>query len=399
MLSQLLTYGKFGNLFCGIEHTVIDGKETLNALILRKKKGELLIESTFECGEIAKLNNQLQKRQHLFLIINNEQVLFKVLKGVNDTSQKAIALAFPNLKIEDFYYEICVSSDITFIAICRKDYIDSLLQEYNALGLNIIDFSLGNLIGSQLSSYINKSIINSSNASLTFLENSISNIEKLENNSLTNYTINGLELTNKQVLPLAGIIAYYTHQETTTSNFKHLSNNLSDNFKHKRIFELGLKFGLSIVFVLLLVSFLFFSHYSTEINSLNNELELNKTYKNSFAKLADEVEKKERLVTNFSLASSRSSWYLNQIGEALPHSIMLSEIQFQPLESSIKKEKQIIIQEKTIIIKGKSNNSADFSNWVNTLEQQNWIEKVMIQEYGTGKKTATGFELQIELNK
>ncbi|MCF6347030.1 MAG: hypothetical protein L3J20_01860 [Flavobacteriaceae bacterium] len=409
MLSQLLTYGKFGHLFCGIEHTIIDGKENLNVLILRKKKGELLIENTFECDKIVKLNDQLQKGQHLFLIINDEQVLFKVLKGVNDSTQKVIALAFPNLKIEDFYYEICASSDITFIAICRKEYIDSILKEYNALGLNVINFSLGNLIGSQLSSYVNNSAINSSNARLAFLENSISNIEKLENNSLTKYTINGLKLTNKLVLPLAGIIAYYTNQETTVSNFKRLNNELSDNFKYKRVFDLGLKVGLSIVFVLLLVSFLFFSYYATEINSLNNEVELNKTNKNSFVKLADEVEKKERLVTNFSLSSSRSSWYLDQIAEALPHAIILSEIQFQPLEKSInpdpdsyrdyREEKQIVIQEYIIIIKGKSNSSNDFSSWINKLEQQNWIKKVMIQEYGTGKKTATAFELKIELNK
>jgi len=397
MLSQLLTYIKFGNLFCGIEHTTVDGKEALNTLILRKKKGELLIENTFECEKISKLTHQLQKGQHLFLIINNEQVLFKVLKGVSDTTQKAIAIAFPNLIVEDFYYEICATSDTTFIAICRKEYIDNILKEYNVLGLNVIHFSLGNLIGSQLSSYTDNNVVNSSNARLSFLENSLSNIEKLENNSLTNCTINGLELTNKQVLPFAGIIAYYTHHETTASNFKYLNTDLSENFKHKRIFDVGLKFGLSLVFVLLLMSFLFFSHYATEINGLNNEVELNKAYKNSFVKLADEVEKKERLVTNFSLTSSKSSWYLDQIGEALPHSIMLSEIQFQPLEKGVKKEKQIVIQEDTIIIKGKSNNSSDFSNWINALEQQSWIKKVMIIAYGTGKKTATIFELKIQL--
>jgi len=399
MLSQLLTYSKFGNLFCGIEHTTIDGNENLNTLILKKKKGELLIENTFECDKISKLTHQLQKGQHLFLIINNEQVLFKVLKRVSDTTQKAIAIAFPNLKIEDFYYEIYASNDSTFIAICRKEYIDNILKEYNILGLNVIHFSLGNLIGSQLSSYANNSDVNSSNARLSFLENSLSNIKKLENNSLANCTINGLELTNKQVLPFAGIITYFMHQETAASNFKQLSNKLSDNFKHKRIFHIGLKFGLSIVFVLLLMSFLFFSYYATEINSLSNELELNKTYKNSFVKLADEVEKKERLVTNFSLTTSKSSWYLDQIGEALPHSIMLSEIQFQPLEKSIKKEEQIVIQEDNIIIKGKSSNSNDFSNWINALEQHNWVEKVIIQAYGTGKKTATAFDLQIELSK
>ncbi len=403
MVSALLTLGKFGNLFCGVEHTFTNGQEKLNVLLLRKKKDEFLIENTVECDKITKLHTQLQKGQHLFLIINNEKVLFKVEKGVYDTPEKAIAIAFPNLKAEDFYYEILQTDTHTFTAISRKDYINDILEQYNTNHLNVIGFSLGNLISSQLIAYIKDSSVSSSNASILFAENSIDAIERSENISPSNHTINDLNLSNKYVLSLAGIIAYFTNQHTNTTNYIAVNNGLLKTFKQKRIFNGGLKIGLSSVFVLLLVSFLFFSHYSSKINRLNNKLELNKTYKNSFIKLADQVDKKERLVMNFSLTSSKASWYLDQIGEALPHSIILSEIQFQPLEKGINhtssfqgyEEKQLIFQENRLFIIGKSTNTTNFSNWIGNLEQQDWIEKVMIQEYGSGKKTSIGFTLQI----
>lgn len=398
MLFKILTYSKYGNLYCGVEHSYLNGQEKLNVLLLKKKNGEFFVEKTFESDTIIQLKGQLKKQQHLFLIINTNQVLSKILEGAYEP-QKTLGKAFPNLNIEDFYYEIHATSENTFISICRKNYIDNILQEYNANHLNVIGFSLGNLIGSQLKSYLNNRSINSTNASISFGNNGISGIKKSENIVVSNITINDLEVTNVQVLPLAGIIAYYTNQKTNTSNFNQLCSVLSDNFKHIRIFGIGLKFGLSLTFTLLLISFLFFSHFSSKINNMKSELELNKAEKKSMVRLANDVSKKERLVTDFSMTSSKSSWYLDQIGGSIPTSIILSELQYQPLEKNIKKDNEILLKENKIIIKGSANNTTDFSQWIKALEQQDWIDKVTIQQYGIGKKVNTEFELLIIIDK
>lgn len=398
MLPQLVSYGKFGNLFCGVEHTFINGQEKLNILILKKKKSEFLIEDSLESNTVTELSNQLQKEQHLFLIINNEKVLFKSLDGVYNT-QKAIAQAFPNLKVEDFYYEVYTNQNNTFIAICRKDYINNLIKEYHSHKLNVVDFSLGNLAVSQLTNFINEPTVETSNGTVSFANQKIKNIILSATDSSTPYTINGIEITKNTLLPLAGIITYYSNQKQSVSNFDTISNKLISNFKQKRIFDLGLKAGLATVFVLLLISFLFFSSYTSNINQLNAELELNKAHKKTLLKLSDDAHKKEQLVTSFSLTSSKSSWFLDQLGSTIPTPILLSEIQYQPLVKNIKKEEGIKIQEQIIIIKGKSSISNVFSNWIKELEQKDWIEKVIILDYGTGKKTITEFELQIEIKK
>ena len=396
MLSKVITYGKFGNLYCGVEHTFIDGQGKLNALLLKKKKDEFLIENTFECDHVNNLKKLLNKEQHLFLIINTDQVLSKILRGVFDT-QKAIAQAFPNLNIEDFYYEVYSANENTFIAICRKDYINNILLEYDTNHLNVIGFSLGNLAISQLVNLIDKSSIETSNSTVTFVDKIISDIQPTSGTTTTSYNINGLKITKNYTLPLAGIISYYTLYVSTASNFKDHIGKLYNDFFNKRVFDIGLKAGLTTVFVLLLVSFLFFSSYTSNINIITSELELNKTYKNSLLKLSQEVNKKERWVNDFSLVSSKASWYMDQIASSIPNSILLSEIQFQPLVKNIKKEEEILFKKNEIITRGRSSYNNEFTNWVNQLEQQDWIEKVMIQEYGSGKTTITEFELIIEI--
>ena len=396
MLNKLLTYTKFGALFCGVEHTSINDKEQLSTLLLNKKKDAFFVEMSFESDTVSDLKEYVPKNQHLFLIVNTDQVLSKTLNGVY-SEQKAITEAFPNLNSSDFYYEVYATHTKTFVAIGRKDYINNLLELYKAEEFNCIGFSLGNLTITQLKSIVDVDFLETSNSSITFVENELETIKPLTNSSEKEYTLNGLDLTNFDVLPLSGIISYYTQQNFTESNFTEVNTKLHGDFKQERIFKTGLVIGLTFIFISLLVSFLFLSHYSAKMNTISSELELNKTYKNSLLQLTDEVNKKERLVTDFSLSSSKASWYLDHLGNALPSSITLTDLQFQPLQKSIKKDKSILIEENMILVKGTSTNNEDFSNWMNLLEKLDWVEKSTIREYGTDKKLATEFELELKL--
>ena len=142
-----------------------------------------------------------------------------------------------------------------------------------------------------------------------------------------------------------------------------------------------------------------FANYYEKTAMLTTELELHKTYKKSIISLDQEVSKKERMVNDLTLESSRVSWYLDQIVGYLPNSILLTELQYQPPINNIKEDQEILIQEHQISIKGTTNNSSDFSNFINTLNQINWIEKVTILEYGDPKNTMTQFNLLISLKK
>jgi len=264
VISKALTYGKFGKLFCSIEHTTIDGQEKLNGLLLKKTADEFLIENSFESNAITNLSEQLDKGQHLFLVINNAQVLSKILTG-NLDPEKSLAKAYPNLNAQDFYYETYKTPETTFIAICRKDVVDTIINTYTQSDYAIIGFSLGNLIVSQLNSLHTETVLQTSTSTIEYQSHQITAINSHQTNKLVDYNINGLKITNRTVLPLAGIISYYTQQSTTKTNFTEISEQLTTNFNQKRIFDVGLKSVLGTIFALLLLSFLFFTNYASKI--------------------------------------------------------------------------------------------------------------------------------------
>jgi len=391
---QNFTYGK---ILCAVEHVSVNDQEQIHGLLLSKKKKELVIDSCFEAVTLAEIDEHIPSKQHLFLVVNTNKVLFKKLNEVLEPLQ-AVQRAFPNLKLDDFYYETYITIHKTFVAICRKEDVHTLLDSYKEKHFSVVGFSLGNLSISSLENFVNMKEINTSNAAVLFEDQKVSGIT-LNHSEKQNFNINGLELTTKAVLPLAGILTYYTNQSKTTSNFKELIQELHLKFKQQHIFNLGLKISLATIFVLLLFSFLLLTNYTSKIEDLTTTLTINKTQKASLLKLTKEVQKKEKLIQDFSLASSKASWYLDQIGESVPPAINLSEIQWQPLSKSIKDDKIIETEQQNLVIKGATNSGDDFSQWLSLLEQLDWVDKVAINAYGSGKKTNTSFELEITFKR
>ncbi len=388
-----------GKLYCAVEYISVQQKPQINFLFLKKRKSEFVIDKKGFCIEINDLFKFFKKIQHLFLIINNEQVLTKSVVGKLD-ALKAVQTAFPNLNSNDFYYETYQNETDTFISICRKDYVDSIIKQYEDANLNIIDFSLGNLIGTQLLPFVDEKELYTSNAFLSINNNELIDIKSTEAEFQKDYTINDLEINNNYVLGLAGILSYYTNQTFTQRSFIEKTAELKNKFTQIKTFDLGLKIGLAFIFTLLLVNFIIFTNYRDKINVLKSEIEVNENYKNNLLSLKEVVEKKKKIVDEITASeSSKVSLYLDKIGASIPSKILLNEMNYQPLLKNVKNGKEILYQAQQIIIKGKSFDGIAFSKWISFLEQKNWIDVVTLVKYGTGKKTITEFQLKITLSE
>lgn len=388
-----------GKLFCAIEHTNVQQKPQINFLLLKKQKREFVVEKKGICLEFNELFKFLKKKQHLFLIVNNEQVLTKSINGKLE-SQKAVHTAFPNLNSSEFYYESYSNESNTFVSICRRSYVDEMIEKYERASLNIIGFSLGNLIGTQLLSFIDDVELHTSNAILSIKNKVLIDIRKTEEGFQKIYTINDLEVNNNSVLGLGGILSYYTGQTITQKSFVDKASELQNKFTQIRTFDLGLKVGLGFIFILLLFNFLIFSNFRDKINIINSEIEINESYKVNLLSLKEEVVKKKKIVDEItSSETSKVSLFLDKIGASIPNTILLTHLNYQPLTKNIKKEKEIQYQQQQILIKGKSTNGTVFSKWAASLEQEKWIKSITLMNYGTGKKTITEFQLKITLSK
>ena len=399
MLIRFWTYLQYGNRFCGIEHTTRNGEDIIYGSILKKSGKELNTELTFEVKTIDDLSKKLNRHQHLVLAINNDKVLSKAIENEQDDVLKLVYKAFPNINLDDFYFEILSQKNRHFITLCRKDYVNSLIEAYSKLKLSIIDISLGNNLIGNISSFLSDERICSSNSVIKIENSQVTQIKK-DNVTIKDYDINGLTISNLHLLSFSGALQTVLKSSSTKSNFFAEKEHLITNYKQTRFFNLSLKLGGLFILVLLLINFFVFNYYFNKVNDLKQISEINQSTKSKIAKLINTVSKKQKMVDDLLRSeTSKSSFYCDIIIHSLPSTILLSEFNYQPLLKRIKPEKNIELKENSIIILGSSNNSEDFSNWIGLLEKKKWINKIDIIEYGVSSPNTSDFKINIIFEK
>ena len=94
---------------------------------------------------------------------------------------------------------------------------------------------------------------------------------------------------------------------------------------------------------------------------------------------------------------SKSAFYVNAIVQGMPESIVLSEINYQPLEKRIRDNKPIVLEEGIIRVSGVSGDSELLPKWVQHLHAMHWVEDVAIVNYGLATRGKSEFGIEIKV--
>jgi hypothetical protein len=120
--------------------------------------------------------------------------------------------------------------------------------------------------------------------------------------------------------------------------------------------------------------------------------------KNKVVTMNEKVVKTQKMVEDVLKGSaSKSSFYVDTIINDLPSSILLAELNYQPLRKKIKEDKAIQNIINTIIISGDVNNSMSFSQWITKLENMPWVTTVEILNFDDISKTTSSFSINISI--
>lgn len=398
MLNKIWTYLIYNNLYIGIEHTSIEQDEAIYACIVKQSSKELNLIHTFKKRTVKEICNKLPKNHHATLVINNNKVLFKSIESNYKDPLKLVNHAFPNININDFYFEILTqSNNINFIALCRKDDVNRLILEYEKQNISIIAISLGNCALNSVSNFFKDDVIYTSNCNIQFKDKQIIAINK-GNTFLKTYNINGLTLLNTHLLSFSAALKIILNNNTNTNNFLDYTKKLLLKYKEKRFFIQFLKASIVFILVTLLINFLIFNYYFNKNSSLEQVSKINQSAKNNIVKLNKIVSEKDKMISDLLKSkSSKSSFYVDRIIKKLPKSILLSDIKYQPLLKSIKQLKKIEINKNVIEVYGTTANNEIFSSWLNQLEKSSWIHKIDIINFGVSSSTLSHFEIKIIL--
>ena len=248
-----------------------------------------------------------------------------------------------------------------------------------------------------LVAYLNLDTLYTSNSNISITNNFLSNIERSFNKR--NYTINDLSVTNNDIVPLSGILQGYFQKGNSTSNFSNKNTELNKAFLNTRFFKLGLLTGLGSLFLILLVNFIFFSSYNSKINQLNTDLSIHEAKKLQVSTLRNRVIAKEKLVDDLNnVLQSEISRFIDEIAASVPENTLLNKLSYQPIETSIRKDKEIRFSKGIIKVSGITKEDANFSSWTEVLAKKDWIEEIIINDFSSTKKGKSNFEFLIRLD-
>lgn len=396
MKDKFISYLTYGNRFYSVEQTLVNGNAVYYGIELKKSKNQVEVEHNFQYDNLNEVSRHIPKCKAVFLVINNDFIITKKIKSVDTEILRLVHQAFPNIKIDDFYYEVLKQNNIHFVSICRKMYLDKLLNDYHLNNISVVDFSLGNLMLSSIANLISEKVIYTINARITKEDNQIHSIDIAEDLTDSSYTFNDTNLTNKELLNFSSALSLITNKKQTVSAFNNKEQVLMSRFKEKRFFTQFTKTGLSFLFMALLINFFLFSNYYDKANRLRETSQVLETSKSNIMSLSTKVKKSQKLVEDvLKTNASRSSFYADALIKDIPESIVLTQLNYQPLLKKIKADKPIDNDANIIIVSGTSSERILVSEWISTLETMNWIQYIEILSFDDTQKSTSSFSFKI----
>tara|TARA_R110000737_G_scaffold96089_1_gene130141 strand:- start:322 stop:711 length:390 start_codon:yes stop_codon:yes gene_type:complete len=125
----------------------------------------------------------------------------------------------------------------------------------------------------------------------------------------------------------------------------------------------------------------------------------NNSQKENLVLLENVVKKKqERIETISIISNSKTTYYMDQLAQTIPETILLNNINYQPLLKSIQDNKPILLERQVILVSGISKDINEFSKWIEQLEGQNWIVSTETLDYDFVSDTTSDFLIEIKID-
>lgn len=396
MFSKLRSYWKYGSAFCGIELTTVEGGEKVFGATAKKRQGEFT-DLEFLQFSLTDVDKNLPKQQHCFLAINSDKVLIKSVPP-QESDLKAVSAAFPGLSLTDFYYEILKTPHNSIVSICRKDYVQYVLGALERQQIHVLGFHLGINPLQVLVPLLKKDEVSIPRYQIGIEDNNMKDVVSIEHQNGLTYELEDIKVASEYLLSLALLFNYTGAAFNSSNNFAEENKNLSKLHQEKVFFKKGMFLGIGLLLISLLVNTFFFNSYFKKEQQLYEESMFMEAQQKGMEGKLEAVNKKEQLVDNIlNSGTSKSSYYLNRIVAVKPSSIGFSDIQYQPLNRSIRPDKPIEYSQNSIVVSGESKDKGDFSKWITDLGKLQWIEKASVVHYGNAGRDLTSFSITIAI--
>lgn len=387
--SDLLQHKKIAGIYASYNS---ETNPVYDIVFLEKEKEKIKTTGQLTGLTIDGLSEEITDKTPVFLSISGRGIVHKKVEITEDSNDADILnKILPNASIDDFYLQKQeISEKHVYASIVRKEFVDKAIEDLAKKEIQIIDISLGPFSLNNIIPLLNDSneLLEVSNFKLKIDNQSIVQLQRVENeNSAINYNIDDEIVQGKSLIPFASALSYYIKGNMT--DFTHLlTTKTNENLRYKKIFTLSGWAALVFFFVLLLINYFLYEHYNSSYNTLTREYFQNEKLLTELSDLKNEFELKEQFISSTGLLNpSKFSYFADRIAIKMPGSIVLTNLNIQPLKGRVKKQKEINYTENQIIVEGYTTKSRNIDKWIKILEDEDWILNTEIQDITKEEKS------------
>jgi hypothetical protein len=365
---------------------------------LSVQKGQLAKENiTHACTSIADL--KVNKKSPLALAFTGKGVLIKKITG--PANDNALATTFPQINPAEFYSQIIKCKDSVAIAIIRKEIADKVIKEFHENGFQIAEISLGfQVIETILPFFPNISLLVAEPYQLNIKDGVILDFETIKQ------PVEPIEyVLSSQYIQSTHLLGYAAAAKLIAGSLRDLPDLPHDTIIQNReqlLFQKyfntsALSLG-SLIFFLLLINFLLYSHYFNKNNQLEMAQNVSKNTSVKTDSLVKYIINKEAFITESGWAKQqKTSFFADRFAGLLPSETWLKSVEFNPIKKSfMTEENSIHFKTDTILITGTCTEAGQINTFINNIKTLNEVKNVALKNYSYKKIDNEGsFSLEV----
>jgi len=370
---------------------------------LKLTKGVISITNTAELTEdIEAILSTIKTSTPLILLVNGYGILHRSLTSISLSNQEIIGQVLPNANAKDFILQKTENGSHLLVSIIRKNIIVEQIKLFKSLEQWPVAIAVGNFHIKHIIPFIeNADRLETDFQVLNFDINSsvIESFEKRKGtiNSTISLSIGDDKLSDSFVSAYAGAFCFLTGM---MDDFE-ITKEIKEEHLWVNIFNKGKLVAGGVVVSLLLLNTLFFYNFKDKKADLQRTVFIHQDQFSQLDSMRNSLSKQRSFLKNTRLNGySKSSYYADQLGHSIPKGISLEALVIFPEKEQkkpIKKDKLVDYDFQKIKIKGKSDNSIRYNDWITNLKVLPWIAEVTHISYQELQNEVGKFETEITI--
>jgi len=376
-----------------------NGSLSANAVLVSLDKKEIIKKNEWKnLNNIGELNGKLSAKTAVTLIITGKNVLVKAIEP-RENIQNYVAEIFPQANPNEFYSSILKQKDKILVAVTRKEFVDTAIDELALQGYRVIDFSLSFFDIVAILPYLNNDVSGSIETPVYTIQYdtkfSIQSFETSNSKIFDHFTEKEYSFANQYlkastVLPFAAacrLIAGSITSRPEINNEKVLLQR--EEFKYFKYFIAASWAVLVGFFTLLLINFIFYNYYFNKNKELAVLQTLSEDQGEKFKKQTLAIKHKEAFLKETGwIKASKTSYFADRIASLVPSDIYLTALHFYPPNNaSLLEKKETPFKKDTIQITGNCQDPVGLNQFTNNLKNLSEIKDVVVKNYVYTKET------------